>query len=68
MASEHTRNDENSAFSFGVRELREAKDPQRARAAQLQPAKSARESSGSDPYNTSGSFDRSRNWMRVGKR
>jgi hypothetical protein len=24
--------------------------------------------SGSDPYNTSGSFDRTKNWSRVGKR
>jgi hypothetical protein len=26
------------------------------------------EQRGSDPYNTSGSFDRKKNWARVGKR
>jgi hypothetical protein len=26
------------------------------------------EQRGSDPYNTSGSFDRTKNWARVGKR
>jgi len=31
-------------------------------------AKAPRPASGSDPYNTSGSFDRTRNWARVGKR
>jgi hypothetical protein len=32
------------------------------------PPKSARDQRGSDPYNTSGSFDRKKNWARVGKR
>jgi hypothetical protein len=32
------------------------------------PAKAAKDQSGSDPYNTSGSFDRKKNWARVGKR
>ncbi len=76
--SEHTSNAESPEFSFGVRELREAEEKQRSLlrarspAAQSQarskPASSGRESHGTDPYNTSGSFDRSRNWMRVGKR
>ena len=30
--------------------------------------RAASESRGVDPYNTSGSFDRKRNWTRVGKR
>jgi hypothetical protein len=30
--------------------------------------KSANDQPGSDPYNTSGSFDRTKNWARVGKR
>jgi hypothetical protein len=78
MASEHTRDDGDCGFSFGVRELRQAKDAQRSQAAQrpqspqiepaIQPVKSGRDSRGNDPYNTSGSFDRSRNWARVGKR
>ncbi len=76
--SQHTPNDESPEFSFGVRELREAEEKQRPQAgvrppaphsqARSKPTTSARESHGIDPYNTSGSFDRSRNWMRVGKR
>jgi len=30
--------------------------------------RAARDSGGSDPYNTSGSFDRTKNWERIGKR
>lgn len=30
--------------------------------------KSANDQPGSDPYNTSGSFDRTKNWARIGKR
>ncbi len=30
--------------------------------------KQGNEPRGSDPYNTSGSFDRKKNWARVGKR
>ena len=30
--------------------------------------KSPGDQRGSDPYNTSGSFDRKKNWARVGKR
>ena len=30
--------------------------------------KQGNEQRGSDPYNTSGSFDRKKNWARVGKR
>jgi hypothetical protein len=32
------------------------------------PRKSANPERGSDPYNTSGSFDRKKNWARVGRR
>jgi len=32
------------------------------------PPKAANEPRSSDPYNTSGSFDRTKNWARVGKR
>lgn len=32
------------------------------------PRKTATDQRGSDPYNTSGSFDRKKNWARVGKR
>ncbi len=30
--------------------------------------KQGNDARGSDPYNTSGSFDRKKNWARVGKR
>jgi len=78
MASNHTREDRDSAFSFGVRELQQAQAsarptaPRRVPAPQwetaLQAEKPGRDDRGSDPYNTSGSFDRSRNWARIGKR
>jgi hypothetical protein len=32
------------------------------------PHKTAPDQRGSDPYNTSGSFDRKKHWVRVGKR
>jgi hypothetical protein len=32
------------------------------------PRKTTHAERGSDPYNTSGSFDRKKNWTRVGKR
>jgi hypothetical protein len=78
MAIQNTRHDDDSAVSFGVRELRQAKAAQRPRPTNRPPAalephepvpvKSGRENYGTDPYNTSGSFDRSMNWARVGKR
>ena len=33
-----------------------------------EPPKSAKDARNPDPYNTSGSFDRTKNWARVGKR
>jgi hypothetical protein len=54
-------------FSYGVRELREAKKVQQLAVAAT-PPKAASKDMGGDPYNTSGSFDRKKNWMRVGKR
>jgi hypothetical protein len=66
-------NDDNSGsnkepnFSFGTRELRTAKRNNDALALESTPAK--RDTGGGfDPYNTSGSFDRRKNWSRVGKR
>jgi hypothetical protein len=32
------------------------------------PLRAVNENRGSDPYNTSGSFDRKKNWTRIGKR
>ena len=64
---------DDSKFSFGVRELREATAA--ATAATAKPltldegtAKKVDKNLGFDPYNTSGSFDRKKNWARVGKR
>ena len=68
MESDHkTRNDSELKFSFGVRELRQANLAQELRV-DAAPPRAANEKRGFDPYNTSGSFDRKKNWMRVGKR
>jgi hypothetical protein len=68
MASDHqTGNDPEANFSFGVRELRQANTVQKL-SVDVAPLKAANENRGFDPYNTSGSFDRKKNWMRVGKR
>jgi hypothetical protein len=68
MASDDTKlSGDDSIFSFAVRELRQAKA---ARTLTLDPGpkKPSYKEQGSDPYNTSGSFDRTKNWTRVGKR
>jgi hypothetical protein len=62
-----TGNETESTFSFGVRELRQA-NVVRELSVDDAPVKAANEKRGFDPYNTSGSFDRKKNWMRVGKR
>ena len=67
-----TRNEAESAFSFAVSELRHAKRTREAAAevfgVDAASLKVVNEKHGVDPYNTSGSFDRKRNWTRVGKR
>ena len=68
MASDSKiRGDDDANFTFAVRELRQAKA---ARVLELDPGpkKPSYKDQGSDPYNTSGSFDRTKNWTRVGKR
>jgi hypothetical protein len=67
MANGNEPNDREPKFSFGTRELREAR---RARPLQsVEPAQPAPpQPAGFDPYNSSGSFDRRKNWERVGKR
>lgn len=68
MASDSkTPGDDDSNFTFAVRELRQART---ARVLALDPGlkKPSYKEQGSDPYNTSGSFDRTKNWTRVGKR
>jgi hypothetical protein len=55
-------------FSFGTRELQQA---ERAGGLAIEnpPRKQKQDDGGGfDPYNTSGSFDRRKNWSRVGKR
>ena len=67
MASDNKIQADDSNFSFGVRELRQAKAA-RPLALDPSPKKPSCKEQGSDPYNTSGSFDRTKNWTRVGKR
>jgi hypothetical protein len=59
--------DPDSTFSFGVRELRQARVA-RELALHVSPQKAVNDKQGCDPYNTSGSFDRKKNWARVGRR
>ena len=64
-------NDKNPTeeFSFGTRELREAQREQPAAPAVDTAAPNPRDAGGGfDPYNSSGGFDRRKNWERVGKR
>ena len=69
MASDHkTRNDPDSKFSFGVRELEHAAAARDLSLVDTARLRAESENHGSDPYNTSGSFDRKKNWTRVGKR
>jgi hypothetical protein len=68
MASDDkTGNEPESNFSFAVRDLQQADVVQKLGLDQP-PPKAANENRGFDPYNTSGSFDRKKNWARVGKR
>jgi len=67
MASDKIQNDTDTSFSYGVRELQQAELAQTL-SVENAPPKAANENRGFDPYNTSGSFDRKKNWMRVGKR
>jgi len=69
MASDHDiRNEREALFSFGVRELREAKKAAPELAFSVEPVQGSGDSPGFDPYNTSGRFDRTKHWARVGKR
>lgn len=68
MSNDHKAASPNdSDFSYGVRELRNANVAQEL-SLNTAPAKAANEKHGFDPYNTSGSFDRKKNWAKVGKR
>jgi hypothetical protein len=62
-------NDPEAKFSFGTRELREARRAQsRAVEEPSRKPKNNDAGGGFDPYNSSGSFDRRKHWERVGKR
>ena len=67
MSSTNDNRDESeSTFSYGLKELREA---EKTRNLSLGTPTAIRpENAGSDPYNTSGSFDRKKHWTRVGRR
>jgi hypothetical protein len=67
MSDDNFSSDRDTSFTLGTRELREAKRS-RTLALNTAPLKAVDEHRGSDPYNTSGSFDRKKNWARVGKR
>ena len=67
MASDFKRSTDDAGFTFAVDELRRAKAAH-SLALDLGPKKVSYKEQGSDPYNSSGSFDRTKNWMRVGKR
>ena len=67
MANDKKPSDE-PKFSFGTRELRQA-ERQRAAEPVDAAAPNPRDAGGGfDPYNSSGGFDRRKNWARVGKR
>ena len=72
MANGNQADDRDPKFSFGTRELREARRAQSLALAGAEPPRKSAPSAGSDagfdPYNTSGSFDRRKHWERVGKR
>ena len=67
MASDLKGRADESSFTFAVRELRREKAKQ-SLALDPGPKKASFKEQGSDPYNSSGSFDRTKNWTRVGKR
>jgi hypothetical protein len=62
-----TSNDRRWPPAFETREQPRVKR-ERALTLDLEPHKTETDLRGSDPYNTSGSFDRTKNWSRVGKR
>ncbi len=71
MANEGKSQD--AKFNPGMRQAKQAQSTRGASANPLaldgeQQRKAANEARGFDPYNTSGSFDRRKHWVRVGKR
>ncbi|HEY2677563.1 MAG TPA: hypothetical protein VGI65_11395 [Steroidobacteraceae bacterium] len=71
MASNDTTRKGEENFSFGVTEMRDMRQGNQPRTLALDARaqkKNQDAAKGFDPYNTSGSFDRKKNWLRVGKR
>jgi hypothetical protein len=71
MANEGKSQD--AKINPGMREAQQAQSTRGASAKLLgvagqQQPKAANEARGFDPYNSSGSFDRRKHWVRVGKR
>jgi hypothetical protein len=60
-------NARNTTLASGARKAPNTAGP-RALSLTTEPQKVAEDQRSSDPYNTSGSFDRTKNWARVGKR
>jgi hypothetical protein len=68
MASDNrSSNDRDTTFELKQRGPRETTQNPGLSLAEA-PRKTVGHQPGSDPYNTSGSFDRKKNWARVGKR
>jgi len=68
MASKFNRRaDDDSSFSFGVRELHQI-EAAKPLAINPGPKKVSSNEHGSDPYNSTGSFDLTKSWLRVRKR
>jgi hypothetical protein len=68
MASEFNRRaDDDFSFTFGVRELHQVEATQPL-AIDTGPRKVSYNEHGSDPYNSTGSFDLTKGWLRVRKR
>jgi hypothetical protein len=59
--------DQRGPLAFETREQSRIKR-ERALSLDLEPHRTETELRSSDPYNTSGSFDRTKNWSKVGKR
>jgi hypothetical protein len=65
MSDNQFQDERDVKFSYGISEMRQARTKL---ALETKPAKPSRGDTGSDPYNTSGSFDRKKHWARLGKR
>lgn len=68
MTNGRQPDDREPSFSFGTRELSEAKRKKPLTLAEPVRKAAPAAAEGFDPYNTSGGFDRRKNWERVGKR